>query len=122
MPYKPEGYTSLAPYLLVESAERTLAFLSEVFGAQRLRVMRRDDGAIAHAEARVDDTVVMMGEMAGAPPANVHVYVADVDAAFARALRAGGVSVEDPADRDDGDRRGGVRDADGTVWWIATQR
>jgi uncharacterized glyoxalase superfamily protein PhnB len=118
MSYKPSGYTSAAPYLIVADAEATLAFTAAVFGAEPLRVIRGDDGALRHAELRIDDTVVMVGPMGGGPEAHVHVYVDDPDAAFGRALAAGATPVQAVAVQDDGDRRGGVRDANGTTWWL----
>ena len=121
MDWKPYGYTSAAPYLIVRDAERTLNFLEATFGAERLRVIPRDGGGIMHAEARIDDTVVMMGEMPEGPDAHVHVYVPDPDAAFRRALDAGAAEVQPLTEAGDGDLRGGVRDADGTIWWIARQ-
>lgn len=50
----------------------------------------------------------------------VRVYVPDVDATDQRALGAGATSVQAPVQKDDPDKRGGVRDAGGTTWWIAT--
>ena len=77
-----------------------------------------------HAEVKIDDTVVMMAD----PPkgrstvaANVHVYVPDVDVTYQRALDAGAISVQAPVQQDDEDKRGGVRDAGGTTWWISTK-
>jgi uncharacterized glyoxalase superfamily protein PhnB len=57
------------------------------------------------------------------PPASsyVHIYVEDVDATYRRALEAGAVSVQEPVKKQDDDKRGGVRDAGGTTWWIATR-
>jgi PhnB protein len=121
MAYKPNGYTSVAPYLIVADAEKTLAFLEAALGAERLRIIRRDDHSIKHAEARIDDTVVMMGEMPPGQEANVHVYVPDVDQAFASAIAAGGVVVQAVESKGDGDRRGGVRDPNGITWWLATE-
>ena len=121
MAYKPEGYTSAAPYLMVRDAKRTLGFLKAVFGSEPLRLFEREDGSIMHAEVRIDDTVVMMGEMPDGPQGNVHVYVPDVDAAFERALKAGGTTVQEVMEKGDGDRRGGVDDGNGTVWWLSTQ-
>jgi len=118
MPYKPDGYTSVAPYLIVDDVTGTLAFLRAVFGCEPLRVIRGGDDAIVHAEARIDDTVVMLGQMPGGPDAHVHVYVEDVDAVFERASAAGGTRVQDIEDKGDGDRRGGVRDANGTTTQI----
>ena len=121
MGYKPEGYTSVAPYLIVDDAQKSLDFLNIVFGCEPLRLHRRDDGSIMHTEVRIDDTIVMLGQMPGAPDANVHVYVDDVDAVFQRALEAGGDEVQPVEERGDGDRRGGVRDPSGTTWWFSTQ-
>jgi uncharacterized glyoxalase superfamily protein PhnB len=54
-------------------------------------------------------------------PCHVHVYVADVDAAYVRALANGGVSVQEPAQRGDPDKRGGVKGPGDVTWWISTQ-
>jgi len=121
MPYKPDGYTSVAPYLIVADAEALLAFAKAVFGSEPLFVHRTPAGTIGHAEFRIDDTVVMCGQAPDAPPANVHVYLPDVDAAFARALDAGGTIVQDVAEKGDGDRRGGIADPSGTTWWLSTE-
>ena len=77
-----------------------------------------------HAEVRIDDTVVMLVDSPPEwPPApsHVHVYVADVDATYARALKAGASSVQEPVQRGDENKRGGVKDAGGTTWWIASR-
>ncbi len=122
MPWKPDDYPSVSPYLIVRDAEKTLSFLERVFDAERLRVIARGDGGgIMHAEARIDDSVVMMGEMPDGPDTSVHVYVADVDATFARAIEAGGTVVQQPVNKGDGDRRGGIADGNGAVWWISQQ-
>jgi PhnB protein len=122
--FKPDGYTSVSPYLIVSDAGATIRFLEQVIGATLLRSFPDSGGRLIHAEVRVDDSVLMLADSApGWPPvaSYVHVYVADVDAAYARALAAGGVSVQVPVKKDDEDKRGGVRDAGGTTWWIATR-
>lgn len=124
MAYKPSGYTSLAPYLIVSDARAAIEFMVDVFAAERLRMVERDDGRLAHGEARIDDTVIMLGDaLEGWPPlpTHVHVYVADVDATWRRALAAGADAVQEPMRKEDADRRGGFRDAWGTTWWIAQQ-
>ena len=124
MSYKPDGHTSVAPYLVVDGATRTIDFLKRVFGAAEVVSIPSPGGGVLHAEVRIDDTVVMLSD--GHPPqfppmpAHVHVYVRDVDAVYRRALDAGAVSVQEPVRKDDPDKRGGVRDAGGTTWWIAT--
>lgn len=123
--YKPENYNSVSPYLVVEGAEATIDFLRQVFDAVELRRYPGADGKIMHAEVRLDDTVIMLGDGGeGWPalPAHVHIYVSDVDAVYQRALAAGAVSIQEPLKQaGDEDRRGGVKDAGGTTWWIATQ-
>lgn len=122
--YKPDGYTSVAPYLIVPDAARTIDFLVQTFAAEPLRRFARPGGGIMHAEVRIDDTVLMLADnTAQSPPTpyNVHIYVPDVDATYRRALAAGATSVQEPGRSDDPDRRGGVQDASGVTWWIATQ-
>ena len=122
--FKPSAYTTVAPYLIVNGASRTIEFLSRVFDAVELRRFADPSGKVMHAEVRIDDTVVMIAD--GVPdwppiPAHVHVYVSDVDATYRRAIAAGATSVQEPVKKQDEDKRGGVKDAGGTTWWIATR-
>lgn len=122
--FKPDAYTSVSPYLVVSGASATIDFLVRVLDAVELRRFPDGDGKLMHAEVRVDDTVVMLADATDAwppVPSYVHVYVRDVDTTYQRALAAGAVSVQEPARKDDDDKRGGVRDAGGTTWWIATK-
>jgi PhnB protein len=122
--YKPEGYNSVSPYLVVNGAEATIAFLVEVFDAVELRRHPNDEGKIIHGEVRIDDTVVMLADGADGwspMPTHVHIYVSDVDATYQRAIASGAISVQEPIQKDDEDKRGGVKDAGGTTWWIATK-
>ena len=107
----------------MRDARSTLDFLRDVFDAEELRVIPRppERGGITHAEARIDDTVVRMGEAPDGPSANVHVHVPDAEATFPRALAAGGTIVQAIERGEEDDLRGGVRDAQGTTWWIATR-
>ena len=123
--HKPAGYTTVSPYLIVNGAAGTIDFLARVFSAVELRRFPADDGKVMHAEVRIDDTVVMLADGAeGWPPlaSHVHVYVADVDDTYRRALAAGAESVQEPTRKGDEDRRGGVKDPGGTTWWIATRQ
>lgn len=122
--YKPDGYHSVSPYLIVDGASATIEFLRRVFGAVEIRRFPDPKGKIMHAEVRIDDTVVMIADGAeGWPPvpSHVHVYVSDVDAVYKRALEAGATTVQEPVKKADADKRGGVKDAGGTTWWIATK-
>ncbi|HRO67863.1 MAG TPA: VOC family protein [Pseudobdellovibrionaceae bacterium] len=82
------------------------------------------DGRAAHWEMRVGDSVVMMGDAGdgSSVPCHIHVYVEDVDKAFKKAVKAGGEVVQEPMQKEDADRRGGIEDPAGAaVWWISTQ-
>lgn len=122
--YKPDAYNSASPYLIDDDAAATISFLKQVFDAVELRCVTDDRGKFRHAEVRIDDTVIMLAD--AIPPdwpsvaANVHIYVADVEATYKRALAAGARSVQEPVRKNDEDKRGGVKDAGGTTWWIAT--
>lgn len=123
-PFKPAGYNSASPYLIVSDAAATIRFLTQVFAAEPLRSFPDEQGRLLHAEARIDDTVVMIADAAPAwppVPAHVHVYVRDVDATYAKALAAGAESVQEPIKKQDEDKRGGVKDSGGTTWWISTK-
>lgn len=122
--HKPSGYTSVSPYLIVNGAQRTLEFMKEVLGAVELRKFPDGEGRLVHAEVRIDDSVVMLADANADWPAlnaHVHVYVPDVDATYQRALAAGATSVQEPVKKQDEDKRGGVRDAGGTTFWISTR-
>jgi PhnB protein len=122
--YKLGHSSAVSPYLIVDGANKTIEFLKEVFGAVEVRCFSDAEGKIRHSEVRIDDSVIMIADGAtGWPPmqAHVHIYVPDVDATHRRALDAGAVSVQEPIKKEDEDKRGGVKDAGGTTWWIATK-
>ncbi|GGC49286.1 VOC family protein [Chelatococcus reniformis] len=123
MTYKPEGHSDISIYMVASDAKAVLAFAAQVFGATELMRIEHPDGAIRHAEFRIGDSVVMVaqGNDTYTPfPVWLHLYVPDVDATFRAALAAGAEPVQEPAQKDDPDRRGGVKDPAGNTWWIAT--
>ena len=122
--FKPEGYASLSPYLVVDGAQKLIDFLLATFGAKVTRRFDNDDGSLMHGEIMIDDTVVMLSDASENYPAFpvwLHVYVPDVAATYAKALAAGGISVQEPVKKDDPDLRAGVQDPTGNTWWLATQ-
>jgi PhnB protein len=123
--YKPADYSTVSPYLIVDGAAATIDFLKAVLGATELRRFSDDSGRVHHAEVRIDDSVIMLADPV--PPdwpafaSHVHVYVPDVDATYRKALAAGAVTVQEPVQKQDEDKRGGVKDTGGTTWWISTR-
>jgi len=119
----PEGFRSLTPYLIVTGATTFLDFIQNAFGAGENYLMRDADGIVRHAEARIGDAMIEFAEAGpewSAMPAGLHFYVKNADDVYARALKAGGTSLYEPANRDYGDRESGVRDPAGNFWFIAT--
>lgn len=124
MTYKPHDYPSVSAYLIVARAAETIRFLEEVFDASLLDSHSNEEGRILHAEIRIEDSVLMLGQASPDWPeqaAHVHIYVPDVDATYARALEHGARSIQAPVQKSDPDKRGGVQDVGGTTWWIATR-
>ena len=122
--FKPQDYSTVSPYLIVDGASAAIGFLETVFGAVALRRFADEAGKLRHSEIRIDDSVLMIADSADgwpAVPSHVHIYVSDVDETYRRALQAGATSVQEPVKKDDADKRGGVKDATGTTWWIATK-
>jgi PhnB protein len=90
-------------------------------GKETLR-HRRPDGKIANAQAKLGTTTVMVSEASPKyppMPASYYLYVENADEAIQHALDCGATLEMEPADMPYGDRRGGVRDAHGNIWWIS---
>jgi uncharacterized glyoxalase superfamily protein PhnB/uncharacterized protein YndB with AHSA1/START domain len=105
--------------------DAAVAWLRDVLGArEHLRIPR------ARGQQRVQLTigtgamVVVAWDAAavpatgGRPPAVLMVRVADVHAAYARALALGATSLTPPADHADGERQASVRDPAGHAWTL----
>ena len=124
-PFKPSGYNSVSPYFIINGAQRFVDLLKKVFDAKELRKYAMPDGSIMHAEVQVDDSVIMLGDASDkfpAVPIVIHVYVADVDKTFQKAIDAGCEVVEKPkAQSTDPDKRGTFKDFGGNMWSIGTQ-
>jgi PhnB protein len=121
----PEGYHTVTPYLTVQGVPKLIEFLKQGFEAQEIDRVLRPDGSIGHAEVRIGDSVVMMGEACDEwkpMPSAMYLYVTNTDAVYERALQAGATSVMEPADQFYGDRSAGVKDPSGNHWWIATHQ
>ena len=116
-----EGFTTVTPYLQVTDSG-LFDFLTTVFGA--VETGRTVTPRGLHREVRIGDSMLMIGEAESTgsahSPGAFHIYVTDVDAAFARAIAAGATSLGEPADRPYGERAGFVQDAWGNHWYIGT--
>jgi len=119
----PEGCHSITPCLLVSDAGRLVDFLKRAFDGIEHSKFLRPDGTVLHAQVRIGDSLVMIGEPQGdwkPQTSMLYHYVADVDAIYQQAVAAGAQSVVAPANMFYGDRHACVRDVAGNDWWIAT--
>ena len=119
--YVPDQHNCVSPYLVVDDAAGLVEFLRAVFDATELDKHVMPDGRVMHAEVRIGDSVVMLGQSEGRNSMPmVHVYVPDVDATHARAVAAGATSTRPPTTMFYGDRIAMVTDRFGIEWAIST--
>lgn len=119
----PDGYHTVTPYFTVANAATFLAFLKQAFNAEETFNMAGPDGSIRHAEARIGDSMVMIGQAGSESklrPNTIYLYVPNVDAAYTKAVAAGAKSIQEPTTHFYGDRSANVEDSQGNAWWIAT--
>jgi PhnB protein len=126
VPYIRKGFRTLTPYLLVADAAKVIGFLKEAFGAEEIfRVPRGPQSKlIMHAEVRVLGSMVELADATEEfkPRESINIlYVPDVDAAYERAIRAGGTSLHAPIDQAYGDRDAVVKDPGGSTWCISSR-
>jgi PhnB protein len=129
----PEGYHTITPYMTVRDAARAIEFYKQAFGAVEKGVMKGPDGKVMHAELRIGDSLFMLADefpqfgslspqAIGGSAMGLHIYVEDVDAAFDRAVKAGGTVEMPVSDMFWGDRYGKLVDPFGHKWSIATHK
>ena len=119
----PDGYTAVTPYLIVKDVDALLRFVTDVFGAEIKEEHRLPDGSVMHADVLIGGAHIMMGQANARWTerlGSILVYVPDADAVYARALKAGGTSLQEMTTQFYGDRSGGVEDSNGIAWWIST--
>jgi len=128
----PAGHHSVTPAIVVRDAAAAIDFYKKAFGAEEIDRMAGPDGSIMHAEIRIGDSILMLGEeneqwgtksplSLNGVHGSLHIYVEDADAAFNRALKAGATVRYPLEDAFWGDRYGKVTDPFGHEWGLATR-
>lgn len=120
--HRPPGMRSVTPTLHPRGADSLMDFMKRALAAEEIDCTRMPDGAVMHAQMRVGESVVELGEARGSiepTTAMLLLEVDDVDAWHRRAVEAGAVSIEAPADQPYGARRAGVNDAHGNSWYFS---
>lgn len=124
------GYNTVTPYLCANPAASAIDFYKEAFGATERYRMTGEDGRIGHAELTIGGTTLYLSdewpEMGVRSPKSLGgncvsfvVDVADVDAAWKRALDAG-ATIERPITDAPHGRGGWLVDPFGHRWSIMT--
>jgi len=118
------GYQSVNSYLVSDSADALIAWLSKVFAcSERGEREIHADGRIGHAEVQIGNSVVMLSDASPDGPARPsvnYVYVPEVDAVYERAVAARATNLREPQDWPWGDRVAGFHDPVDNRWWVAT--
>ena len=127
----PPGYHSVTAYLCIDGAGAAIDFYKRAFGVKERLRMDAPGGKVGHAEITIGNSAIMLadefpemnfrGPKSGAGTSvNMHLYVANVDAVFARAIREGAKVLRAIEDKFYGDRTGSLEDPFGHVWHLAT--
>ena len=119
----PDGFHTVTPYLFVSGVPKLIEFLKQAFDAEVRGCLSVSDDVVMHAQVKIGNSMIMMGDPRGMcepTTTSLYLYVPDADPVYAQAIKAGGVSVMEPADQFYGDRHAGVKDPVGNTWWIAT--
>jgi len=123
--YVPEGVPDLMPFFNPRGAPKMIEFLKEAFAAEEIAVHKSPDGVVQHAEMRIGNSIVEMGEAHGEwqpRPMNFMVYVEDSDDWYRRAMKAeGAISISEPANQPYGGRTGTIQDPFGNTWYLSSE-
>ena len=121
--FHPEGFYTVNAYIFSENAEVLIDFLKNAFLADELsRTIDDRSGDIANCILQIGNSSFMISQARGefmGMKTSFYLFVADVDAMYANAIKAGGISVLEPADMSYEDRQAGIIDPSGNYWWIS---
>ena len=129
--FRPDGYSSVTPYLFLDDAPAALDYYKNVFGAAEIMRIDMGDGRVGHAELRIGDSMIMLAsefpELAalspktvGGSPVSLSVYVENVDEVFALAIAEGAEELRPVSNQFYGDRTGSFCDPFGHRWSVST--
>jgi uncharacterized glyoxalase superfamily protein PhnB len=116
----------LYPSLRYRDAKAAHQWLQDAFGFEPVALYEDDAGAVAHAEMRWGDDLIMFGtardDRYGERVGQGWVYVTcdDPDALYGRAKAAGAEITMELTDQDYGSRDFAVRDPEGNHWNFGT--
>jgi len=127
----PDGYHTATAYLTIAGAEGAIDFYTRAFGAKEMFRLPGPNGKIIHAEMKIGDSHLMLADESlsgetrspqtlNGATASVFLYVEDVDAVFAKAIKAGAKESMPLQNMFWGDRFGKLTDPFGHKWMLAS--
>lgn len=119
----PSGFHTLAPNIIVKNVDAAVSFYRRAFDAEEILRLSMPDGKVVHCELKLGDSRLNLGEsMEGWPEHALlaQIFVADSDAVFAQAVKAGAEVLSPMTDMFCGAREGRVLDPFGSTWTIST--
>ena len=134
VPFIPEGYNTVTPYLVIKGAAQAIEYYKKVFGATVTVRMDAPGGRVAHAEMKIGNSIIMLADenpqMAmpghgsatsiGGSPVSLYLYLPNVDEVVAKAQAEGAKILKPVETQFYGDRSGFLQDPFGHFWGIAT--
>ena len=118
----PQGLRTVTVSLHSRGADDVIAFLKNAFAADEVFRAASPEGVIHHAQVRIGDSMIEIGEAHGQyqpMPTAIFLYVPDAAATYKRSLQAGATSLWEPAEMY-GALMAGITDPFGNDWYIAT--
>lgn len=131
--YRPDGYSTITPFLCLDGAAAAIDFYRRVFGAREISRLEVPGGKVAHAELEFPDGRLQLADPIdgyGLVPHDptsdntthsLAIYVDDCDAVVAAAAEAGATVREPPSTFVTGDRFGSILDPFGVRWSVMTR-
>ena len=120
---QPDVCPSVFPAFRYKDAPAAIEWLNKAFGFKTLMSHPNSDGTIAHAELMLGRGVIMLGSERDEPDNpfakakhGLYVYVADVDAHYAKAKAAGARVARELENTPYGSREYSVWDVEGFLW------
>lgn len=128
----PAGQRTLVPHLAVKNAAKAIDFYKDAFGATEEFRLVEPSGKVGHAELSMGGALIALADeypdfgclspvTIGGNPVKLLLYVPDVDASVARAVKAGAVVIRALRNEFYGDRTATVADPFGYQWQLSTR-
>jgi uncharacterized glyoxalase superfamily protein PhnB len=134
-PIPKQTRATIIPCLRYRDAPAAIEWLCHALGFEATRVVRNEDGTVAHAQLTYGNGMIMLGsvfdteygrllkqpsETGGYVTQGAYLVVNDADAVHARVVDAGGEVLLPLQDEDYGGRGFTCRDPEGVVWSIGS--